>query len=383
MLPPFLLDCRQAAAGDVSQGNIPEVLHVADFRSEGMNDRQVLERAFRAWTQRGGGTLHLERDRVYDLGSQRDGSNVFVIFGLRDAILAGNGATLRIHSDVHEYFNLLYLAHYQNFRIENLSCLDTGYGGTYQAGGKFIVLDAGERESLGLTLDNVAGEGLVSFVHVQGIAGGPRVRGIRIMPNCTATRVFYGLTCLNNGDDVSGGFSTFNCARSYFPYGVNGHDLDIKINHRGAAYGPIAETSVLIKSYGPPTSDIRLDVTFSGVIASTRFCVLLEHQHGPGTPASIIEDVDLRITVAPGTDDPNGVQRLALRSYAGDAEEVGRSGNIWRRIRLGGDLGRGGALAVYSRVVPVVAGDITIARGTVGAGPGEVSAPGFQIRREN
>jgi hypothetical protein len=283
---------------------------------------------------------------------------------------------------VHEYFNLLSLAHYRNLRIENLNCLDTGYHGIYQEGGKFIVLDAADRDSVDLTLDNVAGEGLVSFIQAQGLPGSPRVRGIRIMPNCRATRVFYVLNCQDNGDDVSGGFSTFNCARSYFPSGVTGHDLTVRIHHQGAGFGPIAETAVPIKSYGRPTSGIRLDVTFSGVLASVGACVTLEHQHDPAGPPSVIEDVDLRITIEPGTADPLNIPRLILRSYLPDrSQQIGRTTNIWRRITVGGDLRPGAGPAIYSRVDPVEAAELTIARGTLGADSRNISAPGFRIRR--
>jgi hypothetical protein len=379
-VPPLLLGCRQAPADAAQHG--PAALRAADFRQGALNDRQVLERAFQAWTARGGGTLHLEPGRVYDLGPQRDRSNVFVVFGLQDAVLAGHGATLKIHSDVRGVFNLLYLAHYRNLRIENLSCLDTGYRNLGQEGGKFIVLDAAERDSVDITFDNLAGEGLISFIHVQGLPGGPRVRGIRIMPNCRATRVFYALNCLDNGDDISGGFSTFNCARSYFPYGVTGHDLTVRIHHQGERFGPIAESAVLIKTYGRPTSGIRLDVGFAGVLASNGACVTLEHQPERPGPPSIIEDVDLRITIAPGTPDPLNIPRLILRSYRYDrSEEIGRTANFFRRISVGGNLRPGGGPAIYSRVGPAEAAELTIARGTVGAEPRNISAPGFRIRR--
>jgi hypothetical protein len=380
-LPPLLLNCRQAPAEAQNAASGP--LHVADFREAGLNDRQVLERAFQAWIPRGG-TLHLERDRVYDLGRQVTGnSNVFVVFGLVDAVLAGNGATFTIHSQVRGHFNILYLAHYRNLRIENLSCIDTGYGGQAPDGGKFIVLDAGDRDSVDLTLDNVAGEGLVSFVHIQGLPNGPRVRGVRIAPNCRATRVFYAVACLDNGDDMSGGFSTFDCARSYFPSGVRNHDLRIVIHHRGAEFGPIAETAMPIKSYGRPTSNLRVDVTFRGLLASLGSCVTLEHQHAPSAGPSVIEDIDLRITIAPGTREPTPIHRLTLRSYLVDNSlESGPTINIWRRIRLSGDLRPGGAPTIFSRVTPAVTGDITVARGTIGAEPRDIAAPGFRVRRE-
>ncbi len=379
-LAPLLLNCRRAGAA-AAQGVRQEPLSVADFRSAGMSDRRVLERAFRAWTERGSGILNLEPGRVYDLGPHRDGSAVFTLFGLEDAVLAGNGAMLRIRSEVQEYYNLLYLAHYRNMRIENLNCIDTGYRGEPVVGARFLVIDASQRESLNLTLDNVAGENLVAFITAQGSPNGPRVRGIRIMPNCRATRVFYGLSCQNNGDDVSGGFSTFDCGRSYFPYGVENHDLRIRVSHRGPGFGPTAETPVLIKSYGRPTSGIRLDVTFSGVLAWTGFCAILEHQHDPGAPPSLIENVDLRITVESGTADPNGLRRLGLRSWAGSTEEVGRTANVWRHIRFGGSLRPGSGAAVYARVRPDPPADITIAPGTTGADAARIEAAGFRFLR--
>lgn len=378
----LICGCRQTARA-TQEPPASNPIHAGSFRAPGLSDRQVLTLAFAAWIRRGSGVLELERDHVYDLGVQRDGSNVFVVFGLRNAVLAGNGATLRINSQVNAPFNLLYLARYAGLRIENLNCLDTGYRGSYNAGAKFIVLDAAVNDSVDLTLDNVAGEGLVSFIHVQASPNGPRVRGIRIMPNCRATRVFYALNCVDSGDDVSGGFSTFNCARSYFPYGVQRHNLRIRIDHRGPRFGPTAEAAVLIKSYGRPTRDIRVDLTFSGVLAANGACVALEHQHDRAS-ASVIEDVDIRIVIAPGTQDPFNIARLALRSFRPDATlETGSTRNVWRRIRVSGDLGPGRSPAISSRSLPAEVGEITIARGTVGAEGGNILAPGFRIRREN
>ena len=387
-LPAWLLNCRQAPA-DAAQAREGPLL-AADFRRPGLSDREVLTRAFAAWTARGSGTLHLERNRVYDLGVHPDASNVFVVFGLVNAVLAGNGATLRLRStaqgNIVQIFNILYLAHYQNLRIENLTCVDTGYRDSgvysYQQGGRFIVLDAGDRDSVDITLDNVAGEGLISFITMQGVPGGPRVRGVRIVPNCRATRVFYPLSCQNNGDDVTGGLTTLNCGRPYFPYGVAGHDLTLRVHHQGPAFGPIAECAIPIKCVGRATSGIRLDATFSGVMPWTGALVTLEHQHDPSAGPSVIQDVDLRINIEPGTADPNNLPRLVLRSLLLNADqEVGQTSNIWRRIRLGGNLRPGRGPTILSRVLPTLPSEITIEPGTAGADERNISAPGFRIRR--
>ncbi|MDQ8757223.1 hypothetical protein RCO27_13405 [Sphingosinicella sp. LHD-64] len=381
--PALLLasSCRGAATTIAQADRQAGALYVADFRRRGLSDRQVLANAFQAWVEHGG-TLHLEPNRRYNLGIQATTDHVFQLFWMQDATLAGNGATLVIQTRGEVTYNLFYLAHYRNLRIENLSAVDTGFRDTSDTGAKFIVVDAGQRDSVDITLDNVAGERLVSFIQLQGRPGGPRVRGVRIMPNCRATRVFYGLACLNQGDDVSGGFSTHNSGRSYFPYGVRNHSLDIRVHHQGAGYGPAAETAILIKCYGPTTSRIRLHAEFSGTLASGGSCVTLEHQHDPAGSPSIIEDIDLRITIAPGTTDPNNSHRVALRTLTpADREETGRTRNIWRRIRIAGILRPGRAPAIFSHANPVAPAEIMIAPGTSGAEPDRIAAPGFRFRR--
>jgi hypothetical protein len=138
-----------------------------------------------------------------------------------------------------------------------------------------------------------------------------------------------------------------------------------------------------IKSYGRPTSNLRVDVTFAGVLVPNGSLTTLEHQHDPSAGPSVIEDIDLRISIAPGTVDPYRVPRVTLRSYLLDNSlENGPTINIWRRIRLSGDLGPRGAPTIVSRVLPRTPVDITIARGTIGAEPGNITAPGFRFRRE-
>jgi hypothetical protein len=379
VLPALLINCRNAPA-DAQRGGAGE-LHVADFRAPGFSDRQILERAFEAWARRGG-TLHLEPGHIYDLGLHADGSNVFVVFGLEDAVLAGNGATLRLHSRGHHVFNILYLAHYRNLRIENLRCIDTGYRGIYQAGGRFIVLDAGQRDSIDVTFDNVVGERLVSFITAQGVPNGPRVRGIHIAPNCRAAQVFYAISCQNNGDDLTGGLSTFNCARSYYPYGVSNHRLALRIHHQGARHGPVADIAVPIMSYGRPTSRIRLDVAFSGTLVWGGACVALTHQHAPEGRPSVIEDIELNIVVEPGTTAEYDIPRLEFRNYLADGTPTtGRTANIWRRIRIGGQLRPGRAPAIVARIVPDAPPDITILPDTTGASATEIDVPTFRINR--
>jgi hypothetical protein len=98
----------------------------------------------------------------------------------------------------------------------------------------------------------------------------------------------------------------------------------------------------------------------------------------------VIEDIDLRITIAPGTRDPYQIPRVILRSYLLDNSlERGPTVNIWRRIRLSGDLRSNGAPTIVSRILPTAPADIIIARGTIGAEPRDIDARGFIIRRES
>jgi hypothetical protein len=381
VLPLALVSSRWQGAAGAGQASLIEA---AAFRSGAMSDLDVLRRAFAAWTQ-AGGTLRLEPGHVYDLGVKRGDEPVFVLAGLTGATLDGNGATLRIRTVGDHLYPLLSLYGYRDLVIQNLHGEDLGYADGL-SGTKFIRIEPGPRDSLNLRLVGVTARRVVSFVEVQGPPEPFRVRGIHFEGGCRAERAYYGLCCLNQGDEATGAFSTVDCRRSYFPYGVTGHDLRIAVSHGSLEQAPAAESCALIKSYGRPTTAIRLAIAFSGALPWVAIenagpvpgsCVTLEHEPEDGRP-SLIADVDLTIDVAAGTADPYGVHRVMLRSRRpGGAVETGRTRNVWRNVAIRGNLRPGRAPAIFSVAQPE-AGELRVAS----ASRATISAPGFRIRSD-
>jgi hypothetical protein len=69
------------------------------------------------------------------------------------------------------------------------------------------------------------------------------------MYNALFTSVYYPLSFQNGGDHFTGrGIKTTNCGRSYFPYGVSHHDVEIDCD----GGGPF--DNVLLKCYANPTA---------------------------------------------------------------------------------------------------------------------------------
>lgn len=362
------------------------LIEAESFRLRGMSDLETLTRAFRAWDQRGTGTLALEPGRIYDLGAKRDARNIFPLSRLANAILAGNGATIRIHTLGNVIYDLFQFSNYRNIRIENLHGTDTGYRDDMQ-GAKFIVLAPGHSGSRGVVLDNVSAERLPCMIRAEGPPA-RRVSGIHIVPNCRAERVYKPFSCENQGDNVTGGYSTNNCRRSYFPYGVSDHDLDIRIHHDNPRGGLGAETCALIKTYGRATRNISVRLDFSGVLPWAArngrtgvpgSCVTLEHEHSPRQGPSLIENIDLTINIDPRAADPFGAHRVALRSYDQNLREEIRTANVWRNIRIAGDLRPGRNAAIFSRAQPNVPGDLRIPSSLLQRIGGSIEAPGFAI----
>lgn len=119
----------------------------------------------------------------------------------------------------------------------------------------------------------------VSFLWVSGQSQTVRMQQF-LIADCGAQDTYYGLEFIENGDDVVvRNFKSLNVRRTYFPYGVNRHDIDLKIDHDGVAIG--ANSAILIKRYFYDTSAVRVRAAFSGSAAQYVYGATLEHQGDP------------------------------------------------------------------------------------------------------
>jgi hypothetical protein len=103
-----------------------------------------------------------------------------------------------------------------------------------------------------------------------------RVRTIHI-ENVFCTNGFYGLSFQENGDNLTAtNFRTNQFVRSYFPYGVNNHNVSY-MSYNGDVF-----TDCLIKAYKNDTTNINVKAVIIGNTSSDAH-VAIETQHAPST----------------------------------------------------------------------------------------------------
>lgn len=293
-------------------------LYAENFRLPGFTDRQTLFAAFTAWAEVGG-VMELERGRVYDYGSVTSVNTpsgvLHEVTGLRGAILRGNGATLQLTSSGATFLPIiLYLYNYQNVQIENLLATDNGLvnGGDSTRGAKMIVLDSdASNPTKDITVRNCRAYNMNTFFNVNPGTPGNRIDGIYIEPSCVVDTTFYGASFQGNGDNARVFFTARNVGRAYFPYGVTGHEIGLRIEDTGTAT-PAAQSCILVKRYAANTTNIKGWASFGGVLKWTMALVDMEHE--PTAASSIIDSIDIRVQVDRSATDPNSIFVWAFRS---------------------------------------------------------------------
>jgi len=319
---------------------------VADFRDAARTPRQELSMAVAEWSRRGG-MLTLDKDRNYDLGDC-DRDPIFPIAHLRDAVLDGNGASLTARTMTMVQSTLFLLQDCRNVAIRNLSTFDQGADISLDwRGMRVVVADGSLGPCSGLVLDNIYARNAVALFVAQGGDAASRVSEITLR-HVTADHCYYGINCAENGDRLVGALRAINCRRAYFVYGISDHRVRLDISHDGSSPG--AQACCLIKRYQRDTRMIMMAARFSGVLA-WQDLVKFEHQPAPASGPSIIEDVDARIDVMPGTVDRNRANRFAISAYRGSAP-LQSSDDVWRNIRIGGMLGANGGDTLKGYVRP-------------------------------
>lgn len=360
-------------------------LHAEDFRLSGYTDLQTLTDAFTAWLAQGG-ELHLAANGIYDLGDRTTTGDVLPqLVNLHNAILCGNGATIRIHTNASVAYSIFYMWGIQRLRFKDLTVEDTGFvRNSYTVGAAVFDIDGGtEAETRNISFENVHVDGALLFLRMQGtgshVVGGvtvpyPRIDGIHIAPNCSIRNCFYGLNCQENGDNITGGFTAKDVGRVYFPYGVSNHDLAIDIEQ--STNHSAVETCCLIKRYARDTRNIRARLVFRGSCqfspnGSDPGCfVKLEMQPLTGTGTGIIDDIDLTIELDDNIVNTYQAHVLGFRSYLSDGtEQTGTTDNVWSNIRVDGAFRNTSGQNVKAYVTPTTPCLISLAPSLTGASP--------------
>lgn len=270
------------------------ILYVEDFRRAGMDDRAVIAAASERFQSIGSGVLRFGEGRVYDLGLITDGPDLFSVSGMAAARLEGNGARIVATSTHGAVWNCFSFSNIDGLEIADLNFWDRGFRGD-AAGMKALVFQPGMSGTRNVKLSNIRAERVLSMVQTQGpVAGAPRVEKIFLANGCEANRSYYGLCCQDQGDFVSGALRATNCRRPYLVHGVEGHNLDLRIENDGAGKFAPSRAPVLIKSYGRPTTRMKLRLVFVGDLpfrgrsnADPGSCIMLEVQGGKSSTPRI------------------------------------------------------------------------------------------------
>ena len=155
-----------------------------------------------------------------------------------------------------------------------------------------------------------------------------RTRGIRLT-NVSIRHAVYGLNFQHDGDDVvARGLRCDNIKRSYFPYGIAKHDIELESINNATGF-----TDVLISCYRRDTTDIRVKLKCRAKRGGDAI-VYLDHQYDALNKVIRnivldldIDDVDCRLDAAisfRALDEKRNIERLTNRQ--------------WQDIRIDGDI---------------------------------------------
>jgi hypothetical protein len=154
---------------------------------------------------------------------------------------------------------------------------------TQESAGVFT-LTSTNRDSDGIRISNIHVEDAYYLIVSSNELNTPyRVRNVSL-EHCEFVNGFYGLNFRNNCDNfIARDFRTEGLVRSYFPYGVDSHDVEY------TSVGGDTFTDCLIKAYQRDTTNISVKVK---VLANTSqdAKLTLESQHNPWlqpTPAKL------------------------------------------------------------------------------------------------
>jgi len=330
------------------------------------NDLAAVNDAFATWkAQRR--PLNFSKGKTYFLGDRTIANEASSRINLDNVsgIVRGNGAWLRVNTTevVSPYVILIY--RHDGLTISDLNVNDTGGVDLLDnRGANAFSLAASSGIHRGFSLIRCSALNCSSLFGTTpaGYAGAERIEKIDIQ-SCYAENCYYGLNCIEQGDNLVATLTTRNCRRSYFAYGCSGHRVSVDIFHDNPP-SKGANACCLIKRYARDTTSIQLHARFHGSLGGFSNLVKIEHQP-PVDGASTIDDIDVRIDVDKGIADELGATRLSLSSFTAAGVEQGATANVWSNIRLGGRIGNvDGAYHIQVRAQPTNEALIAIANGT-------------------
>lgn len=276
----------------------------------------------------GGATVYFPPGE-YFLGAADD-AWLLTATNLNNVRFVGERAMLSCKS-VNGSTSMLVLAGGHNVTIEGLAFRDYGLDRNTQLGAAAIRLVNSEGtgcESIRIRDCSFESVNTGVVCRTFGDARRVRIRDITLT-NLSVTRSYYGFNFQDAGDDVVGrGLRCNDVKRSYFPYGVSNHDIELDTSHNATGF-----TDVLIKCYNKDTVGLRVKVKCRAKRSGDAI-VALDQQvdKSEGVIRNIhldldIDDADCRLDAA-----------ILVRSFDRNQRTEAVTNRRWDAISIDGDV---------------------------------------------
>lgn len=287
---------------------------------------QIREAIRQAADHAAGATVYFPPGDYY-LGAA-DGGDLLPLRDVHNVRLVGERATLTCKT-VGGRPTILAMGSTRNVTVEGLTFRDRALDrealtGAYAIG--FGQADGPPSENV--QVKDCMFESVLSAITTHGAGGAVKARGFTLT-NLSVKHAVYGFNFADCGDDVRArNLRCDDVKRSYFPYGVSNHDVELDTRNNATGF-----TDVLIKCYAKDTYKLRMKVKCRGKRGGDAI-VALDNQQDKGH--GMIRDIAIDLDV----DDADcALDRVVLvRSFDPNAKYERQTQNRWDNIFIDGNV---------------------------------------------
>ncbi|MGH7464639.1 MAG: hypothetical protein ACREK1_05645, partial [Longimicrobiales bacterium] len=286
----------------------------------------------------GGGTINIDQPTA-SITPPGDGP-LCVFRDLSGVRIHGHGADLRVARDFrpNETLDLFAFHDCTDVQVDGIDAAGTVYDGPPHRGAVLVALEGACRDvSVSARLRRF-GAGLLT----RGLSGSNE-RSSGLVVDLDTTDCLYAINCQFNGDELAARLTSDGNYRTYFAYGVAGHDVDVRSRNNVSG-------DCLLRGYrGRGLERIRLkytnvESTRAGAYDAVPDCVLL----GPAdTRPATFRDIRIELDVRyPDSGAP--ARAFACAKYDGEGRpDMFDRGHRIEQLRISGSVqGRGGASSI-------------------------------------
>lgn len=306
-----------------------DVKKLGAFGNGKLPDLRQLRAAIAAAAEHPGGATVYFPPGEYFLGAADD-SHLLMATNLQNIRFVGDRATLSCKS-VDGSSSILALAGCRNVTIEGLAFRDYGFDRERVMGAAAIRLtNDGTTGCETIQVKDCNFESVIAGVVCRTFdeARLARIRGITLT-NLAVSRSLYGFNFQDAGDNVVGrGLRCNDVKRSYFPYGVSNHNIELDTSNNATGF-----TDVLIKCYNKDTVGLRVKVKCRAKRSGDAIVALdqqVDRNEGAIRNISLdidIDDADCHLDAA-----------ILIRSFDRNRRTESVTNRRWDAISIDGDI---------------------------------------------